>query len=265
MVQVPIDRFLRFEEPTAFRRIEPDDAASLESIRRIHANWASNYNFTMARTESVLPDWERLLAGSPWHDDDARFVFLSDHAYCVLKITSGDQHAGDGSQKLIVLDYAFETPAGRQAIFALMNNFAAQADTVRLQLATGDPLALEWSNFTVAHPHPLHARVVDAAAALTGLPAGRDVEFVIEVTDDFCAWNNANYLVDADGGQTRASTVDAPADVSVDVRALAQILSGSVTASATIRAGLAEGDAESISRLCRLTSRPCFMPLSDYF
>jgi predicted acetyltransferase len=258
-VEVPIERFRRFDSPGTIQRVEPDDT-SLGAIQRIHSAWASAYNFTMARTDSIRPHWERILDGDPWHDDDARFVFLSEHAYCVLKISSKA-----GAETLLLLDYAFETPAGRETIFAFMNHFAGQVDTVRLQLATDDPLALEWSNFTVAHPHPLHARIVDAAQALTGWQTAEDFAFAIEVRDDFCEWNNATFAVAVEDGLTVARRVDAEADLSADIRGLAQVLSGSVSASAARQTGVVTGDAESIAKLSSLATRPCFMALSDYF
>ncbi|QDG49409.1 GNAT family N-acetyltransferase [Persicimonas caeni] len=257
--ELPVERFARFDSPPAIERVELE-GESLEQIGDIYAKWAANYNFTMARDEGVRDDWTRILEGPPWLENSPRFVFAMKRAYVVIKL----ERDGD-SEHLTVLDYAFSTPAGRLDIFGFMNHFAGQVDTVRLQLPADDPLVMEWTNFIVAHPHPLHARVVDVASALSGLKADEGLAFNVAVRDDFCAWNAGVFRVSVDGGVTHAEAVDAPAELSVDVRALAQMLSGSVTASAAMRTGLAHGGAHVAQALCRLAGRGCYMPLSDYF
>jgi predicted acetyltransferase len=261
-MEVPIARFARFDPPSPIRRVEPDDEEALASIRRIYETWASDYNFTMVRDELVRDDWKRILSGTPWHesDDHARFIFLAKHAYCVVKLSSTRD-----AQTLHLLDYAFETPIGRQSVFAFVNSFAGQVDTVHLQLAPDDPLALEWPNFMVANPHPLHARIVDAAAAMSGLAVDQHVDLTVEVRDDFCDWNNGTYRLGVNDGSTVATKTEKPANICVDIRELAQILSGSLHAVTALKFGLADGDAESISQLCSLVSHPCHMPLADYF
>lgn len=257
--EVPIERFARFAGGGSPRRISLDDDAAIARIRTIYAEWASSYNFTMVRDEKVRHDWTRVLDGAPW-DDATRFVYLMEHGYAVLKIA-----ADAAGEKLSLLDYAFDSAQGRAHVLGLMNLFAGQVHTVCLQLATDDPLAMEWSNFLVAHPHPLHARIVDAATALSGWTAPDEFAVTVEVRDDFCAWNDGVFRVDVVDGQTCAQPSDAAAMVSVDVRGLVRILSGSVTPAAARRVGLVTGEASAAADLCGLPKRACFVPLEDYF
>ncbi|MFW6053473.1 MAG: GNAT family N-acetyltransferase [Persicimonas sp.] len=264
-VEVPIERFSRFSPPREAApvdatRVDADDPTAMEHVERVYRSWAASYNFTMTRDGAVRDDWTRVLVGEPWEDGEPRFLFVTEHAYAAIMIDG----PGDG-ERLVVCDYAFESPRGRVEIFDFLNNFAGQVDTVRLQLPSDDPLVMEWSNFMVPHPHPLHARIVDAAGALTGWPAEDDLEFTVAVSDDVCAWNNATFRIEVAGGLTRASRVEEPPAVSVDVRGLAQILSGSVTAEAASRVGLASGAPEAVGALCGLSRRPCHMSLADYF
>lgn len=258
---VPIARFSRFERPTKVRRIIAFNEADMAQLGRIHQHWASAYNFTMTRDNRVRHDWEYVLTGAPWAPvERPRFVFATDHAYAVVMLRESKDLT-----RLILSDFAFETPRGRQELFGFINHFAGQADTVRLQLPQDDPLTMEWSNFGIAHPHPLHARIVDAAAALSGWKSRAPVDFRLGIRDDFCAWNNAVFQVDTHEQKTRATPVNMPAEVELDVRALAQILSGSLTESAARRNGLVQGEPEAISILCGLNKLPCYMSMADYF
>ena len=256
--EVPVERFGRFSAPSEARRVDANDAQALSRIRDIYGRWASDYNFTMTRDGRIWDDWKRVLTGAPW-DDETRFIYLLDDAYCVVKLRETSDE-----QTLYLLDYAFGRPAGRRDVLGLIANFTGQVDTVGLQLASGDPLALEWSNFAVSHPHPLQARIVDVERALSGWPTS-GIDCVIEVRDDFCAWNDGRFRLRSTNGSTHVTPTDESVDIGVDIRSLARILSGSVRPLAAQKAGLIDGDPQDISQVCSLAKRPSYLPLSDYF
>lgn len=261
-VEIPIERLSTFERRPSATRVEFDDGL-IDRMQDIHATWARGYNFTMLRTEDVRPDWQRLLEGPVWTDAPFRFAFVLDRSYVVLELESNET-----GQRVTVLDYAFEDASGRHDLLGFLNNFAGQAQTVRLQLATDDPLRLEWSNFSVPHPHPLQARIVDVTKALTGWSTEEKWGHVIHVHDDFCDWNDGTYRVDVEGGRTRAQPTEADmttADLSLDIRTLARILSGSVSPRAAGRTITEPGDVVVFQALARLPQRACYTSLADYF
>ena len=260
-VQVPIARFARFKRPDDIRRFDALDEAAMAHLKRVYQSWASAYNFTLTRDQRVRDDWQFVLQGAAWEAVKyPKFVFAFPHAYVVVIFIESKE-----TTRLIITDYAFENPAGREDIFGFVNHFAGQADCVRIQLPQDDPLCMEWSNFGIAHPHPLQARIVDAAQALSGWESRADIAFRVKVQDDFCPWNDAVFQVETRAGKTRATRVGAPAQVTINVRALAQILSGSVSASAARRLGLLHGEADAMAAICGLNSNPCFMAMADYF
>src|SRR5690554_816527 len=162
--EVPIARFARFSRPGDIERFDALDATEMARLKRIHKSWASRYNFTLTRDERVREDWQYSINGTPWEPiKNPTFIFATKSAYLAVIFKESTP-----LPQLVVTDYAYETPQGREEIFGFINNFAGQVDSVRLQLPADDPLTMEWSNFAVAHPHPLHARIVDAAAALSG-------------------------------------------------------------------------------------------------
>lgn len=259
--EVPIARFARFSRPGEVERFDALDAPEMARLKRIHKSWASRYNFTLTRDERVRQDWHYTLKGTPWEPvAGSPFIFATQSAYLVVIFDDSGL-----STKLSVTDYAFESPQGREEIFGFINNFAGQVDSVRLQLPADDPLIMEWSNFAVAHPHPLHARIVDAAAALSGWESRAVVDLRVGISDNFCPWNDAVFQVETRAGKTHATRVDAPAQVELDVRALAQLLSGSLTVSAAQRFGLIRGEAGAIETIAAINPNPAFLGIADYF
>jgi len=79
----------------------------------------------------------------------------------------------------------------------------------------------------------LHVRLVDVEAALGARRFRGEVSLVVEVEDEFCAWNRGRYRVDA-GGCRRT---EEPADLSLDVAALASVYLGGPSLDSLWRAG----------------------------
>ena len=260
--EVPTERFAPLGAEHTLRRVHPGDEQVRARLARIHEEWARGYTFTMARTDSVRPHWDYILEGSPWDDERLRLVYAGQNAYVVARI---DHH--EGAQLLRVIDMAWTGSAGRRGLLRFLGGLRGQVDRVRLQLPGDDPLRHEWANFVVAHPHPLQARVVDVPAALELHAPEGPVDVVLEVEDDFCAWNNARLRLRAGAtGDTLdvEPTTDA-VDVLADVRGLALLLSGAVTARAAASTGLVRGLLEALAQLGHLSAHPTHMPLADYF
>jgi predicted acetyltransferase len=94
------------------------------------------------------------------------------------------------------------------------------ADTGQLRFRVGDALWL---------------RLVDVEAALAARGYAADDAVVVEVSDEFCPWNQGRYRLGAGAGRTDAAT-----DLRLDVTALASVYLGGFTFSDLLRAGLVE-------------------------
>jgi predicted acetyltransferase len=107
---------------------------------------------------------------------------------------------------------------------------------------------------------PWMVRVVDAAAALDGLPAATPGEVKLEVVDEQCDWNAGVYLLAGDGGRLRAERVGGEAPVRLDARALSALAYGTLGPEELSRRGwLSRADAATRELLGRwFPPRPLF-------
>lgn len=256
--EVPLARLAEFKREPNARRVDADDETACAAIREIYGDWASRFNFTLTDRAKVLGGWSRILTGQPW-DESERLIYLMDEAYVVLELSDNSE-----CQRVNVIDFAYRSPSGRGAMLSLLSRFEGQSDLLRLQLPTRDPLAYEWSNFSVEHPHPLHARVVDVSRALEVLRP-HDIDAVLRVHDDLCPWNDGSFHIVSDVDGVAVSRVDTAGDLDVDIRHLARLLSGTVDAPTAFATGAVEGKRGALDALLENVQRPSHMPLSDYF
>ncbi|HEX7021424.1 MAG TPA: sterol carrier protein domain-containing protein, partial [Trueperaceae bacterium] len=220
---------------------------------------ARDYNFSLVRNDQARPDWQRVFmdpaAARP------RPAYLLQDAYCVLELS-----AERGSERLRVHDYAFRTPQGRRDLLAFWGNFRGQVETVDLRLPAGEPLLLDTANQPSPHQSVWQVRVVDVGRALAPLAGRQEASFCLRVHDDFCAWNDQTFrLVLGPEGTTVQPAAHTP-DLSVDVRALPALLSGSLSAHAAMKAGMAEGELPCAEALAALAGgRTPYLSRADFF
>ncbi len=81
----------------------------------------------------------------------------------------------------------------------------------------------------------LHVRLVDVQAGLAARRYAGEVSLVVEVEDEFCAWNRGRYRVD--GGGCRRT--EEPPDLSLDAAALGAVYLGGASVDSLWRAGRA--------------------------
>ncbi len=257
VVACPSEKLFGGRAPDA-KRLTKDELGRLEPT---YARWAAGYNFTRKRGERVHGSWPTILA-RPWETRE-RFVYELDGAYCVLSLAYDD--AAD-VMTLTVEDYAYSSPAGRDRLWRFVGSFHGQADAVRLHLPGDEPLLFGLQGYVAANRSIFQARVVDVTRTLGGLPSEDAISFTLGVRDDFCAWNDGMFGLELSPNGTRAEKTEGSADVSLDIRALALLLSGSVNARTAQRTGLAEGDLRYIEALVSLAGgRTSYMALADYF
>ena len=265
---VPTGSEVTFPTETLFSGPAPDaerltgDAESV--LAPIYNRWAESYAFTLTRDNTARPTWSRMLA-------DDRFCYVLPDAYAVMELEQTGK-----TQTLIVHDYAFASPAGREQLFRFFGAFYGQAELVSLHLPNDEPLAFDLQNYHTNELPGLQARMVDLPAALEPLTYASEKTFVLRVTDPFCPWNDGVWQVTlSPTGSAVTPAREPPAQgldtagldtISLDVGTLTQLLCGALSGVAALRSGRAEGDPGVAAALASLAGgRTPFMPGSDYF
>ena len=260
-VKIPAQRLLREKEPVEVQRVTTQDEAVLERIKTIYHVWAEGYQFTLARDEAFRPDWRNTFT-SPATGRE-HFVYLMPDAYCVTEI-GHDPATGDDLLK--VHDYAFTSPKGRRDLLTFWGGFYGQLERIEALLPTDDPLLLDIPGFYQPSTHPIQARVASVEHVLQGLRSKSSASFTLSIQDDFCPWNDETFRLELTPSGTAVTTTNEMAELSLDVRTLALLLSGCMSATAAHRAGLLEGELEHAQALVALTGgRTSFMSKVDGF
>lgn len=233
---------------------------SLAQVQAIYHTWARSYNGTLSRDEAVRPDWSNLIR-APWETRE-RHLYLAADAYCVLQPHS-DQAAD--REEAIIYDYAFTSPQGRLNLLAFWGNLSGQYERVRVTLPPDEPLARDLDEFLKPISY-FQVRIVDIQAALTSFASLAEARFAIAVSDDFCPWNEGVFAVSLSPQGVMVEASDQAPDLSLDVRTLAALLFGDLSAAAAANTGLLQGDIGVAKQLAKLAAdhRP-FMAKHDYF
>jgi predicted acetyltransferase len=95
----------------------------------------------------------------------------------------------------------------------------------------------------------LWIRLIDVAAALTKRAFGADDSLVMRVVDESCPWNDGTYRLEVTDGMAACERVVAESSVAMSVSALGALYLGGRDAVGLARAGLVEGDSNSVARL----------------
>ena len=260
-VQVPPERLPSRGPPPDALRLDPLAPDTGPRLAAIHAPWARRYHLPLTRAGHGGRDWFRAL--QPHGETRPAHVYLLEDAYCLLRLRREDEH-----DAVHVVDYAFGTPAGRARLWSFLSTFTGQARSLTLQLPTEDPLLWDVPEFLRPSPHPLQVRIVDVKAALEQLTSPTETSFSLAVRDDFCDWNARTFQVHLhpERIQVEPRPQATAAELTLDVRALAALLCGSLSAEAGASTGAWEGSAAAARALAALGgSRRAFAPEPDYF
>lgn len=92
-------------------------------------------------------------------------------------------------------------------------------------------------------------RLIDVADALVQRTYSGTGTAVIQITDQFCGWNEGTHRLTVEDGAATCEKVTAEAEVSMDVATLGALYLGGRDAVSYARAGRIDGDAEAIRRL----------------
>jgi predicted acetyltransferase len=152
--------------------------------------------------------------------------------------------------------------------------FRGHADRVHLEVPWDDPVAADRVR---AHAVPgktgLMARIADVALAVRPLRAVADDDAPLEappltmrVLDPFAPWNDGTWRLTPGPEGTDVAPATGTPDATVDVRALALLLSGAAAPSDVRRVGWAEGDGRALATLALLAGgrRPYRSPVDRF-
>ncbi len=238
-----------------FQGPSPDAALLSEDPERvlgpIYDSWAKGYSLALCREKGSRTTWARILKG--------KICYVLEDAYAVFEL----EHTGR-SQTLTLHDYAFSSPAGRDALFRFIGSFHGQVTHIRLHLPSDEPLAFDLRQRE--EDVPLQARIADITAALTPLTSTREEAVTVRVLDTFCDWNDGTFKLTLGSSGTVVERSGDDPDATLTVITLAQLVTGALSPAAALKAGRAEGDARTLGAIAALSrGRVPFIPGSDYF
>ncbi|GAA4137430.1 GNAT family N-acetyltransferase [Actinomadura keratinilytica] len=139
----------------------------------------------------------------------------------------------DSPRNVVVVKEIFARDAAAYAeLWAALLDLDLTATVVADTRPVDDPVLAMLADFRTAVPtlrDQLHVRLVDVGRALAARTYTREIDLVLEVEDSLCTWNQGRWRLSGgpDGAQCHAT--DAPADLSVSVRALGSAYLGGVS------------------------------------
>jgi len=248
-VTVPAERLFQGAAPDATRLTGDVEAA----LAPIYHTWAAGYSLTLARGTPARPSWSRIL-------DEDYFCYLLDDAYVIMEL-----EATGAGQTLVVHDYAFASPAGRERLWRFVGSFYGQADLISLHLPSDEPLGFDLHHYHTNELPALQARITNLQAALGPLRSAEKT-FELRVDDPFCSPNDGVFHVALGPTGSTVTRSSGTPDLSVQIGTLSQLVAGALSPAGAMRAGLAEGDVAVAEALASPSAgRTTFMPSSDYF
>ena len=256
-LSVPPEAFLTRAADVAAKRVDPVDDKTLASLHAIYQAFAARYQFPLSRDDASKRGWPQVLR-HPWTAREM-LVYRLDDAYAVLELES---------DRVTVRDYAYRTPAARRQLFAFLGLFAGQVERVTLTVPLGDPALLEHPREIAAgREHTLlQARIVTLHAALAPICSEREDVLTLRLSDLFCPWNDGTFALELSPEGCRVSPSTRAPEVSLDIRTLTALVSGSLSARAAYHSGRLEGREQDAFRLDALSQgRVPYFSVGDYF
>jgi predicted acetyltransferase len=238
-VEVPVAEAAAVRAPagTVTRRATAED---FDAVRTVYDRWASGQNGPLSRRGVSFPatadEFVAAFTGVTLAVDEHGAVV----GYCSWERGTGfDAEAVIEASDLVAL-----TADGYRALWRLLGSFASVTGRVRLH-TSGDDLArlvLPSASWHVVRRHPYMLRVLDVAAALTGIATPVDAEAAFTVTGDRLGRADGGYRLGTHGARTVCeATASDPRAPAFDVRGLALAHAGAQSCANLRLAGLLSG------------------------
>lgn len=205
----------------------PFAPAELRPRGALYRAWAARWNGPLERSEEW---WERRLGnfGTP-----SLAYEVPDRAFLHLQLEAAEP-------AVKVLDFLWRDAEAARALLGCLRGFAAQAQ--RWQWIAPRDAALLDPDQVQARVRPgLMLRVVDVQLALQALRPANSGGIRLKIEDDVLPWNDGCFEVAWSEGKVMVAPTDGW-DARLDVRALAQVLSGFLSPDTAVRDGRADGE-----------------------
>lgn len=222
--EIPIESLSGFRYHGKARMVRTGDA--IDGLKAVFDAHFARCNMPVRREER---HWKRVLGDDTFKDRIYTYLLEDEEgpsAYVVLAAEN------DGPNKRIgnVREIAFVRPQGLGDVLGLLYRLAAQYKRVRIHLPDDVPLAAllgESYGLQGKYPNQQMTRVisVEKALALKRHPEG--AAYTLRVHDEGIPENDGVFCVRCEGGAVSVrKTAHDTADLTVDVRTLAQLLLG---------------------------------------
>ena len=215
-----------------FRRVEPDEHATLEPV---FEKWLDGVNLATRRSA----DWWR----------DRVFQAHDTERFCYAWLREGEPRGyllyrvrDDDDRCLVVDEMAAADHEASLNLLRFCHNHDSQVSTVELYGHDHDRLLdiiTDRDAIEVEVAAGKMVRIVDVPAALEAIPypGVDDADLTIAVDDPHAPWNDATFTIEVTEGVATVATTDADPAASVDIGTLSQLLVGYCSAERARRIG----------------------------
>ena len=225
-VRVPCDRLPRTSRSAGMLRLE---SCADPRMRACYERVATRRNGWLSRSE---PLWARvreqrgiLREGWAWMRDGecAAYVWFSRAPRALLQTD------------IVCSDLVAVDRESAEALLGFLASYSTVCKELVFYSAPGDPLLEVFDEFSwrLSHLHPWMLRIVDAALAISerGFSTALRARVSLELTDDLLARNRGKFTLVVEDGRGRLEP-GGQAAVSLDIRGLASLFSGQLSAEA---------------------------------
>ncbi len=262
--RLPLAKLGRIAAAREIRRLDPKRDA--EALKRLYRRLASNRPGWLDRNEHI---WERVHNHPAGRDVHGYAVPGDDGIDGYVVYTQGE--VARYPYGLQIRDVQAANREAARRILAFFSDCRTLARHATWYGALDDSLLLEvpevGTEISVAETWML--RIVDIAAAFTerGYPRDTSARLELDVTDNVVARNEGRWIIEIEGGNAdvnRAAGGTGPDVLQLDIRALASLYTGHLSARRLADLGSVQGSAVALDRAERVfAGPPPAMP--DYF
>jgi predicted acetyltransferase len=234
----------RFREPVAPAAVDWLDVA--QALERVPAIYQTVHDAVPGMMSMSDDAWRWHLKWDPESErEDAsarQIVVIGDRAWASYRVKQAWSDTSPDSTLTVEDCMATDAEAHRQIWTYLLGIDLVQHVSADL-MPVDDPLPwwlAERDRLRITESEPCYVRLIDVGVAMSQRGTTADGEVVLEVRDAFCPWNARTWRIEGDGKALRCTPANAAPDVVLDVRELASLSLGGVSALELARAALVD-------------------------
>lgn len=223
--ELPVEALSQFRYTGKARMISAGE--SIDGLKTVFEAYTQRHQLAIRREDR---HWKKIIGDDTYKDRVYTYLLEDENgpsAYVVLAAEDADANSKTGH----VREIAFNRPQGLHDVLGLLYRFAAQYKTIRLHLPDDVPLTSllhESYDLRGSWHNQQMTRVINVQKALELKSHFDGAAYTLRVRDDGLPENDGVFAVRCENGIVsvcRGKETDA-ADMTVDVRTLAQLLLG---------------------------------------